>query len=281
MRLVALGSGSKGNAFALDTVDGVLLLDAGFSARELTRRAGGAGLDLDRLVGIALTHEHGDHAAGARRLARRFGVPIAGTEGTLRALRTRGMEPDQAVTLRSTSLAELGPFTIGVTRILHDAAEPAALAVEWRGARVGLAYDFGRPTMGLRYLFRRLDAVILEANYDEVMLRTSHYPPSVQHRIAGSGGHLSNSAAADLLGDLVHPGLAVVVLAHLSRQCNEPAAARGVVEPRLRARGFRGRLEVAVQDRALEPIAIPERDPASQLEIELPDGDPVMEELEA
>ncbi len=61
---------------------------------------------------------------------------------------------------------------------------------------------------------------MLEANHDEVLLRTSDYPPSVQRRIAGSGGHLSNRAAAELLGELHHPELAIVVLAHLSQRCN-------------------------------------------------------------
>ena len=43
----------------------MLVLDAGFSLRELDRRAERVGLDLTGLVGVALTHEHGDHATGA------------------------------------------------------------------------------------------------------------------------------------------------------------------------------------------------------------------------
>jgi phosphoribosyl 1,2-cyclic phosphodiesterase len=268
MRLFVLGSGSRGNAFALETGEGVLLLDAGWSARECARRAARVGLDLGRLVGIALTHEHGDHAAGAVRLARRFRAPLVATEGTLRAL---DVPLGEAIPLRPSSVVEIGPFSVACCRQLHDAAEPVALVAEARGVRVGLAYDFGRPTVGLRYLFRRLDAVIVEANYDEVMLRTSAYPPSVQHRIAGSGGHLSNAAAADLVGQLLHRRLGLVVLAHLSRQCNAPGVARATVEPALRARGFRGRLVVAHQDEPAGPIAVarPGRDAGDQVELAL------------
>ncbi len=269
MRLHTLASGSKGNAFALETEAGTLLLDAGLSAREWLRRAALAGLDPGRLAGIALTHEHGDHAAGAVRLARRFQVPLVATEGTLRALGGGGLGA-ATVVLRGTSLVEVGPFSIGCCRLLHDAAEPAALLVETEGRRVGLAYDFGRPTAGLRYLLRGLDAVILEANYDEVLLRTSGYPPAVQHRIAGSGGHLSNRAAAELLGTILHDGLRVVVLAHLSQQCNTPAVARAVVEPYLRERGFRGCVAVAEQDEPLRPIALPPPGARMQLRLNLP-----------
>jgi phosphoribosyl 1,2-cyclic phosphodiesterase len=266
IRLFALGSGSKGNAFALETEAGTLLLDAGLSAREWLRRARTVGLEPERLVGIALTHEHGDHAGGATSLARKFGVPLVATEGTLRAL---GASRAASVTLRGSSLVEVGPFTVASCRLLHDAAEPSALVVDAAGVRVGLAYDFGRPTGGLRYLFRGLDAVILEANYDEVLLRTSDYPASVQHRIAGSGGHLSNTGAADLLGDLLHDTLRLVVLAHLSQQCNTPEVARAAIEPRLRARGFRGDLAVAVQDRPIGPIILEQRPRRHATQVEL------------
>jgi phosphoribosyl 1,2-cyclic phosphodiesterase len=100
---------------------------------------------------------------------------------------------------------------------------------------------------------------VLEANHDEVQLRTSGYPPVVQRRIAGSGGHLSNRAAAELLADLHQPGLAVVVLAHLSERCNSVTAARVEVGRWLRRVKFRGTLHVAEQDEPLPPIAIVRR----------------------
>lgn len=254
IQLYALGSGSGGNAFLIDGPEGILLLDAGFSTRELTRRAGLLKLDLDRLIGIALTHEHGDHASGARRLARRHGVPIVATDGTLRALDLADDEP--RATLRSASIVEVGPFQLESCRTLHDAAEPTAVVIETSGARIGLAYDLGRPTMGLRHLLRHCDALVIEANYDDVMLRTSNYPASVQHRIAGSGGHLSNRAAAELLTDLWHDGLSVVMLAHLSRQCNAPEVAHRTVLDLLAPLGFRGTLAVAAQDVPVGPIPV-------------------------
>ena len=254
IRLSVLGSGSGGNAFILESPNGMLLLDAGFSAKELTRRASVLGIDLSRLTAVVLTHEHGDHSSGALRLAGRWGVPIAATEGTLRAL---ALAPDSPrVVLRGSSVTEIGPFSVESCRTLHDAAEPTAMVVEVGDARVGLAYDFGRPTMGLRHLLRHCDAIVLESNYDDVLLRTSDYPASVQHRIAGSGGHLSNRVAAALLGELYHEGLSLVVLAHLSRHCNEPGVARDTAAAALAARGFRGAIEVADQHVPVGPIAI-------------------------
>ena len=256
MRLYVLGSGSRGNACAVEADGSALLLDAGFSAREIERRAEQAGLDLTRVVGIALTHEHGDHACGASRLARRLGVPVLTAAGTWDRLAPgMGTASYRLLGLRGT--LELGPFRITACPTSHDAADPLALAVRTGdGIGVGVAYDLGRPTTAVRYLLRDLTALVLEANYDEVALRTSGYPPVVQRRIAGSGGHLSNRAAAELLAELHHPGLSVVVLAHLSQRCNTADDARATVGPALRRVGFAGTLHVAAQDEPLPAIDV-------------------------
>jgi phosphoribosyl 1,2-cyclic phosphodiesterase len=268
MRLYVLGSGSRGNCCAVEAEGAAILLDAGFSAREIERRAETAGLDLSRVAGIALTHEHGDHACGAPRLAHRLGVPIltaAGTWSRLAPAMRRATH--QPIGLRAA--VELGPFRVEACPSSHDAADPVALAVRGSdGTAVGVAYDLGRPTAAVRYLLRNLTAIVLEANHDEVQLRTSGYPPVVQRRIAGSGGHLSNRAAAELLSELHHPGLAVVVLAHLSQRCNTADDARATVAPALRRVGFGGSLHVAAQDVPLPAIDVvaPER---VQLRLEL------------
>ena len=254
--LHVLGSGSRGNCFAVSSHGATLLIDAGFSAREIQRRAALAELSLDGVVGIALTHEHGDHACGAARLARLLGVPVLTAPGTWERL-CAAMEGAEHRALGLATPAVAGPFRVRACRTSHDAAEPLALAIDGPdGTSVGVAYDLGRPTAAVRYLLRGLTAVVLEANHDDVLLRTSGYPPSVQQRIAGAGGHLSNRAAADLLGEIHHDGLGVVVLAHLSQRCNGADAARLAIEPALRRAGFRGELHVALQDQPLAPLNV-------------------------
>jgi phosphoribosyl 1,2-cyclic phosphodiesterase len=254
--LYVLGSGSRGNCCAVETEGAALLIDAGFSAREVERRACAVGFDLSRLVGIALTHEHGDHACGAALLARRLQIPVLTAPGTWRRLET-DMEHAEYRALGLCARAELGPFVVEGCPTSHDAAEPLAVVVRTTGGTsIGVAYDLGRPTSAVRYLLRDLTAIVLEANHDEVQLRTSDYPAVVQRRIAGSAGHLSNRAAAELLAQLSHPGLSVVVLAHLSERCNTAKAARFEVGRALRRVKYRGALHVAEQDEPLPPIRI-------------------------
>jgi len=229
-----------------------VLLDCGFGPRSLQRRAVDAGVALDSVAAIVLTHEHGDHARGTRRLAREFGCPVFGSPGTLEILSREDPDIDwQPLEChRPTTVAS---FTVTSCRTNHDAAEPLALRVSERdsGAVLGLAYDIGRSSAGIRHLLRDCNCLIVEANHDEMMLRTGPYPPSVRQRIAGSGGHLSNRAAAELLAGLMHAGLRTVVLAHLSGTCNSPQLAGETVGHELTASGFSGDILVARQSEPL------------------------------
>lgn len=81
-KIICLGSGSKGNSYAVDDGRSVLLLEAGLSASKIT--AGYREL-LPRVVGCLITHEHMDHARGAAELARR-GIPLYLSKGTMENL---------------------------------------------------------------------------------------------------------------------------------------------------------------------------------------------------
>jgi phosphoribosyl 1,2-cyclic phosphodiesterase len=255
VQLHVLGSGSKGNAFAVvDGTDG-LLVEAGFGPKALLRRAERGGLDPACLRGVVVSHEHGDHARGATATAGRLGIPVLCSPGTWRAL---GAPAGTAhVPLRPNRPLAFGRFRLESCLTAHDAAEPLALAVQaGSGVRIAFAMDLGRTSGAIRYLLREAHGLVVEANYDELLLRTGRYPPSVQQRIAGSGGHLSNRAAATLVAEVWHRDLDAVVLAHLSQECNAPERARAEVDAVLRTRRFAGSVAVAAQDRPLPPISV-------------------------
>lgn len=252
MKLWVLGSGSGGNAVLLQCGDTRLLIDAGFPATVLAERLGRIAVAAESITGCLVTHEHHDHARGARGSARRWQWQVYATHGTSSA--SRG--------LRRAERVEPGlPTTIGSIEIIpiqvpHDAAEPVAVVATSRrtGVRVGIAYDLGHVTAGLRRAFADLDLLVLEANHDEMMLRAGPYPPSVQHRIAGPRGHLANGAAAGLAREAAHPGLNHLVLAHLSEQCNDARVAMTTVAGALATTRFSGTVHIAPQHRVVGPF---------------------------
>jgi phosphoribosyl 1,2-cyclic phosphodiesterase len=260
MKVCVLGTGSAGNATLVEAGETRVLVDAGFSGRELERRLGEIGVGADAVDAIVITHDHGDHTRGAGIFSRRHGTPVYVTDRTRAACSSifRGSEP--LVPYQSGR-----PFDIGTIRVepfltVHDAADPVAVALVDRatGARVGIATDLGRPNAQIRMALESSDFLILESNHDEELLRTGRYPVPVQQRIASSHGHLSNHAAARFACELLHPRLAGVLLAHLSLECNRPELATAVVGGALRKAGFEGFLGVALQDQPTEFIDIEE-----------------------
>lgn len=254
MRMCCLGSGSSGNAVLVE-VEGVgsptrVLVDAGFSARDLEARLRSVGVDPVGVDAIVITHDHGDHTRGMGVFARRHGTPVHITERTLAACGRYFRGGERVLTYSVARPFELGGLQVEPFLTAHDAADPVAIALVDRetGARLGIATDLGRPTAGVRHALSGCDFLVLEANHDEVMLRSGPYPRSVQARIASSHGHLSNHAAARFAVELAHPRLAGVLLAHLSTECNDPALALDVVGGALARAGWSGWLDVARQD---------------------------------
>ena len=260
MRVAVLGSGSSGNSVLVSAGDTRILVDAGFSARSLAERLCQLEVDPNAIDAIVITHDHSDHTRGMGVFARRHGTPLHMTRATRTAC-ARLLTGDERVTEYTPGRRfALGRLRIEPFLTVHDAADPVGVAVvdEASGLRLGVATDLGRPTAQIRHALAGCDLLILEANHDEVLLHTGPYPVSVKRRIASSHGHLSNQAAARLATELLHPRLAGVVLAHLSFECNRPILAERVVGDALRAAGWRGHLEVALQDRPTRMLDVEE-----------------------
>ena len=151
---------------------------------------------------------------------------------------------------------ELGGFDVLTVETSHDAEEPVALLVTSRrtGVRTGICYDLGTATDSVRSTFQDLDMLVLESNHDEEMLRSGPYPRSVQARIAGRHGHLSNRAAGLMARDCLGPNLNHLVLAHLSENCNDQRTALTTVGTALERTRYRGAVHAAPQHAVAGPF---------------------------
>ena len=249
LRVGVLGSGSGGNAVVIESGKHRILLDAGFSARELSKRMKLLGVDPLGIEAVVLTHEHQDHCKGADGFAKKFKVPIFGTEGTLVGSRLRDEVARQAVLIRSGVPREVAGFWIEPFTLPHDAREPVGIVVEDPlGRRVGLVADLGCRTSLAWGRLHDLDVLILETNHDLDMLRNGPYPWSLKQRVAGRHGHLSNREAAEGLPELMNDRLRWVVLYHLSRTNNLPALAAAAIGEALDRERCPAQLAVSEQD---------------------------------
>jgi phosphoribosyl 1,2-cyclic phosphodiesterase len=258
MRATVLGSGSGGNATLIEAGGTRILVDAGFSGRDLERRLAAIDVDPRSVAALVITHDHGDHTRGMGVLARRFGLPLYLTERTRAACAALLNGGEVVRAYRSSEPFRIGALEVRPFLTVHDAADPVAVTVTdtATGARIGIATDLGRPTAAVRAELAGCNMLVLEANHDDALLWSGPYPWSVKQRIASSHGHLSNRAAAELARELFHPGLTTVVLAHLSEHCNSSALAAEVVGCALERLRYRGSLAVAPQHEPLEPVTV-------------------------
>ena len=229
LRFKNLGSGSTGNATVVEGSSGGhthrLLIDCGFGIRQLQARLAQAQLQPEDLDAVFITHEHSDHIGCAQALAVRYRIPVWMSEGTHAALGFPDFDGLLHVA-RDMQALDLGSFQALPFTVPHDAREPLQLRCSDGDAHLAVLTDLGHASAHVLEQLQGCHALLIEANHDPDLLAASAYPAFLKRRISGKYGHLANTAAAELLCALQHPGLACVIAAHLSAQNNTPALAQ-------------------------------------------------------
>lgn len=218
LRFCSLGSGSRGNGTLVSSEGSCVLIDCGFSVRDLQRRLSLAGVAIADIDAILVTHEHADHAQGVMRAARASGAAVLATAGTWRGMRVQPRAEDRVI-VAEEAFALAGLEVLPVT-VPHDAREPVQFLFELRSRRLGVLTDLGHPSAHVLDRFRGCDGLLLEFNHDVDMLQAGSYPPALKRRVGGAFGHLANAQASALLAALQPERLQVVLAGHLSEQNN-------------------------------------------------------------
>ena len=252
LRVVFLGSGSGGNAVAVTDGSTTLLVDCGFSAREVARRMTVAGLDANSVATILLTHEHADHLRGVEVFARRHGCSVHATRGTRYEAGLDHLDSD-VIALVPGEEVRVGSLAVLPFRASHDAAEPVGFRIETvSGERFGLATDTGVLTPEAREALAEVDLLGIESNHDLEMLENGPYPSFLKRRIRSVNGHLSNPDAADALESLASTRLRRVFALHRSDTNNTPILAKRALVARLEVIDLRVPVDVAPQHLVLD-----------------------------
>jgi len=259
--VTVLASGSKGNCTLVSSSATRLLIDAGLSCRELLRRLLLCGQDACGIDAILITHEHTDHVAGLRVLARRFKIPVYITASTYQEYQrcTRDaaghrVHLDRREVFNPGSGFQVGDITVTPFTIPHDAVDPVGFTFRSDGIKVGICTDLGYMPASVRNHLSGCHVLMIESNHDLELLRGGPYPWSVKQRVMSRVGHLSNDALADFLTTDYDGGAEFLILAHLSEQNNHPEIARMTAERALGRQPslLRNRLMLAAQH---EPLA--------------------------
>ncbi|MBK0378753.1 MBL fold metallo-hydrolase [Mucilaginibacter segetis] len=226
--IASLNSGSNGNCYYIGNEREAILVDAGISCRETEKRMARLGLSIKKIKAIFISHEHSDHIRGLAVLSRKYSLPVYVTEGTARYCGE--IPPEFCIQLKSYAPVNIGSLHITAFPKHHDAIEPHSFMISSGEIRIGVFTDIGAPCEHLIRHFNQCHAAFLEANYDEEMLRNGRYPFFLKRRITGGKGHLSNEQALKLFVDHRAEYLSHLLLAHLSKDNNDPELALRLFE---------------------------------------------------
>lgn len=229
MRLCSIASGSSGNCIYVGSEATHLLVDVGISGKRTESGLNTLGLTGKDLDGVLITHEHADHVSGLGVIARKYGVPIYATRGTIAEIkkcRSLGaidnslfheVQEDKKLTIKD--------LTVNPMRISHDASQPVAYRIGYGDKKVGICTDLGVYNDYTVECLKGMDALLIEANHDVNMLQVGPYPYYLKQRILGERGHLSNENSGRLLSRILHDKLQAILLGHLSKENNLPELA--------------------------------------------------------
>jgi phosphoribosyl 1,2-cyclic phosphodiesterase len=231
-----LGSGSAGNSALVATDHCKILVDGGLSARQLVLRLAQCGITPEQVDGVLLTHEHTDHICGLEVLCRKFDVPIYCNRLTAEAVRRDGLldrHPNWRIFVTGSEFS-ICDIIVQTFPVPHDAVDPLGFVFHAGSSGLGFITDLGYATKMIVERLREVQTLVIETNHDEKLLQNdSHRPWPVKQRIQSRHGHLSNTAAASVIEELLSGKIERVVLGHLSRDCNTPELAVGAVRATL------------------------------------------------
>lgn len=229
MRLCSIASGSSGNCIYVGSEATHLLVDVGISGKRTEAGLNSLGITGRDLDGILITHEHADHISGLGVMARKHGIPIYATPGTIAAIQgSSGVGKIDSSLFREVKEDEkliIKDLVVNPMRISHDAAQPVAYRISYGNKKVGICTDLGVYNDYTVECLKGMDALLLEANHDVNMLQVGPYPYYLKQRILGDRGHLSNENSGKLLSRILHDGLENILLGHLSKENNLPELA--------------------------------------------------------
>ena len=146
----------------------------------------------------------------------------------------------------------------------HDTPQSVGYRLEDGTHTFCLCTDLGHVTDVVLDYLTDADAVVIEANHDEEMLKLGPYPVPLKRRILSDNGHLSNHACARLAVTLAEHGTEQFVLGHISKENNTPRLAYDTVAEALNRSGHGDTYLAAAPAEGCLTIPVGRRTPCSR-----------------
>ena len=239
MKIVNLGSGSKGNCTLVSGMGSVILIDLGLAIADVESKLDILGVDPAYINGILITHEHSDHIKNVGKFSKKYNIPVYAHIEEWPILNSKIKEvPANLKFGFSEQDFYVGGLTVSPFKLSHDANSCFGYSIYSNGAKFSIATDLGACPKNIIEKLKGSQLVLLEANHDEnLLLNNQNYPLILKKRILSNKGHLSNRQTAEVIASLVG-GTNQIILGHLSEENNSPTLAYNTIKSILAEKGI-------------------------------------------
>ena len=237
VRFISLASGSSGNCYYLGTDTYGILIDAGIGIRTVKKTLKDFNILMESIRAVFVTHD----IKAVGHLGEKMNIPVYTTarihEGINRSYCMTEKLSTSVRYLEKQVPMMLEDFRIESFEVPHDGTDNVGYCIEIDGKVFSFLTDLGEITPTAADYISKANYLILEANYDEEMLKMGPYPQYLKERIMSRTGHMSNSATAEFLAENITEHLRYIWLCHLSKDNNHPELAYKTVEWKLKNKG--------------------------------------------
>ena len=236
IKFCSLYSGSSGNCYYINIDGKRILLDVGKSLKKIREALEGLDENIENIDAILITHEHSDHIQGLKMLCKKHDINIYMTDKTKSEIQclVDTINEENIVTFKAGDKFDIGCANIKSVKISHDAIDPVMYTFKDKNDnKISIFTDVGEITDTILENIKGSKLAVIEANYEENLLRLSRYPSYLKKRIMGKYGHLSNEEAGFLAKELVKNGTKKILLGHLSRENNTEIIAYQTIQNEL------------------------------------------------
>jgi phosphoribosyl 1,2-cyclic phosphodiesterase len=241
MKIVIIGSGSKGNATYIETPQTKILIDAGISMLQIRKRLANQGITLDTLDAVFITHEHSDHIAHLLSvLSRTKAIAYMHEQTFINAniKLKKELQNFKVNFIKADHKYQLKDMVVVPITLSHDTPNCFGYLVKEMNTISNNTYaqitDTGYIAHKYFKILSSIAVIMIESNYDVTMLQNSNRPWILINRILSDSGHMSNEDCCNHLKQIVSSYTKQVILGHISEECNDYELARKFAEEHLR-----------------------------------------------
>ncbi|MBI9072675.1 MAG: MBL fold metallo-hydrolase [Melioribacteraceae bacterium] len=243
LKIKVLGSSSSGNATLIWNSKGGVLIDCGFTLRNMTEKLEEINLSFKDISCLLISHMHSDHVNNAviNRLVNE-NIQILLNYKLLAPIRQKYSAINKAVKKGLVKLFNeeeliVNGFRIKNFQVPHDSHGGCyGFNIVYNGQKISIATDIGYSDNSIIERFYNSDLIVLESNHDDEMLHNSGRPHMLIERIKNIG-HLSNEQCGEILSTVAENSENIpkqIILAHLSKECNTHDKAMNIVSVALK-----------------------------------------------